>query len=81
MSSAAESSTPPPFSRHHVCMETWQTVTLYGGPLDGERAEVDLADPDPGTALASPHSAYGPGGRSWYEPDADGVWRWVRDTP
>lgn len=41
---------------------------------------VDTADPDPGTALVSPHGQYA-GGRSWYEPDASGVWRWAHDTP
>ncbi|MFJ4792471.1 hypothetical protein [Kitasatospora purpeofusca] len=59
----------------------WETVTPYGGPLDGSLAHVRLDDPDPGTALISPTSAYGPGGRSCYEPDAAGVWRWVGDCP
>ncbi|MFJ9771256.1 hypothetical protein ACIRVF_08425 [Kitasatospora sp. NPDC101157] len=62
-------------------MENWQTVELHGGPLDGYSTVVNVADPDPGTALASPHSAYGPGGRSWYRPDESGVWRWTGDTP
>jgi hypothetical protein len=61
-------------------MDTWQTVTLYGGPLDGYSTVVDAADPDPGTALVSPHGQYA-GGRSWYRPDEHGVWRWAGDTP
>ncbi|MFD0405034.1 hypothetical protein [Kitasatospora sp. NPDC127116] len=62
-------------------MDSWDTVELHGGPLDGECAVVDPDDPDPGTALTSPHSAYGPAGRFWYAPDEHGVWRWIGDTP
>lgn len=57
-------------------------VTLYGGPLDGMQIEVDPDDPDPGVAMINDDSAYGPGGRSWYEPDpATGRWEWVGDSP
>ncbi|MFF7991782.1 hypothetical protein ACFZDG_18555 [Kitasatospora xanthocidica] len=41
---------------------------------------MDTADPDPGTALTSPHGRY-PGGRSHYQPDEQGVWQWTGDTP
>ncbi|MEV7358219.1 hypothetical protein [Kitasatospora sp. NPDC091276] len=61
-------------------MERWETVELHGGPLDGYSTVVDTADPDPGTALTSPHGQYA-GGRSWYQPDTDGVWWWTHDSP
>ncbi|MEU8139865.1 hypothetical protein [Streptodolium elevatio] len=35
---------------------------------------------DPGTALISELGTY-EGGRSWYAPDADGIWRWEGDSP
>lgn len=57
-------------------------VTLYGGPLDGMELPLllDPDDDDPGVAMISDWGIY-EGGRSWYEPDADGVWRWVGDSP
>ena len=55
-------------------------VELHGGPLDGMRAPVDLADPDPWTAIISDGCQY-PGGRSVYAPDAAGRWVWERDIP
>ncbi|MGQ4733364.1 hypothetical protein ACUN3E_37620 [Streptomyces sp. Ju416(a)] len=33
-----------------------------------------------GALLISPHSAYGPGGRSDYIPDGESRWRWNGDT-
>lgn len=61
-------------------MMTTVPVQLHGGPLDGEQLLVDPADPDPGAALPATGCAF-PGGRSWYEPDAAGTWRWSGDTP
>lgn len=58
----------------------WVEVELTGGPLDGMRIEVPMDDPDPGVAMISDNGLFGPGGRSWYEPDAEGVWRWAGDT-
>lgn len=55
-------------------------VTLTGGPLDGMVIPVDPGDPDPGVAMINDHSSYGPGGRSWYRPDPEGVWRYVGDS-
>lgn len=60
--------------------ETWQTVTLHGGPLDGMSVPVDVEDPEPGVAMVSDGCAF-LGGRSWYEPDASGRWVWTGDTP
>ncbi|MFE9853469.1 hypothetical protein ACFYPN_32445 [Streptomyces sp. NPDC005576] len=54
-------------------------VQLHGGPLDGQTVPVLAEDEDPWTAILSDHGQY-PGGRSLYAPDAEGVWRWVRDT-
>lgn len=59
----------------------WAWVELHGGPRDGHQAWCRVDDAEPGTALLSDLGAYGPGGRSWYEPDADGTWRWQGDTP
>ncbi|MFJ4837161.1 hypothetical protein [Streptomyces sp. NPDC088746] len=56
------------------------TVTLFGGPLDGETVAVDLADPEPGIGIIAAGCSY-PGGRSWYEPGADGRWAWKHDIP
>ncbi|WP_405759490.1 hypothetical protein OG234_13405 [Streptomyces sp. NBC_01420] len=56
------------------------TVTLHGGPLDGETVAVDPADPEPGIGIIAAGCAY-PGGRSWYEPDPAGRWTWRRDIP
>lgn len=61
-------------------MDGWVPVELHGGPLDGQTIGVDPTDDEPGVAMISPRSAYGPGGRSWYEPDTAGVWRWTGDT-
>jgi hypothetical protein len=59
----------------------WVDVGLHGGPLDGQTITVDPADPEPGAAMMPPHSAYGPGGRSWCEPDEAGIWHWSGDSP
>ncbi|WP_431784848.1 hypothetical protein [Streptomyces chumphonensis] len=56
------------------------TVELHGGPLDGQRTQIDPTDPDPWVAIISDHGQH-PGGRSLYAPDDAGVWRWVRDLP
>ena len=61
-------------------IEGWVSVQLHGGPLDGETIPVDPADPDPGVALVADGCSY-LGGRSWYEPDEAGTWRWTGDTP
>ncbi|MGW2654398.1 hypothetical protein ACWC1D_12200 [Streptomyces sp. NPDC001478] len=58
----------------------FDTVTLYGGPLDGESVNVDPRDPEPGIGIIASGCAY-PGGRSWYEPDSAGRWTWRRDIP
>ncbi|MFE9381395.1 hypothetical protein [Streptomyces sp. NPDC006855] len=55
------------------------TVTLFGGPLDGSTAPVEIDD-DPWTAIISDGCAY-PGGRSVYAPDSAGRWVWQRDVP
>lgn len=64
-----------------------RVVELCGGPLDGTRVPLagpaeDWAD---GVAMVSPHSAYGPGGRSCYGPDpgdpASTRWVWEGDVP
>ncbi|MFE6500791.1 hypothetical protein [Kitasatospora sp. NPDC057738] len=62
-------------------MDSWEAVTLHGGPLDGYQAVVSPADHTTGISLTSPHSQYGPAGKSWYRPDPEGVWRWIGDTP
>ncbi|MFD0405637.1 hypothetical protein [Kitasatospora sp. NPDC127116] len=59
-------------------MDSWETVELHGGPLDGYRTVVDPDDPRPWHRLPP---ADRPGGRSWYAPDEHGVWRWGGDTP
>lgn len=56
------------------------TVTLHGGPLDGETVAVDPTDPEPGIGIIAPGCSY-PGGRSWYEPDGDLRWTWTGDIP
>lgn len=61
-------------------MTTRRSVELHGGPLDGETVPIDADDPDPGAALISGGCQY-LGGRSWYEPDDTGLWRWTGDTP
>ncbi len=68
-------------TRNHDEME-FARVELHGGPLDGTVQPVPLipGDTDPGVALIAGGCAY-LGGRSWYEPDAGGVWRWVGDSP
>ncbi|MGJ5899397.1 hypothetical protein ACSCBZ_46780 [Streptomyces niveiscabiei] len=58
----------------------WTTVILHGGPLDGSEALVDADDPDPGVGIIAEGCSY-PGGRSWYQPDDAGVWRWTHDIP
>ncbi|MCQ0025610.1 hypothetical protein M4914_23500 [Streptomyces somaliensis DSM 40738] len=58
--------------------EEW--ATLHGGPLDGECVPVDPAGLEPGVAMVASGCAI-PGGRSWYEPDETGRWRWIGDTP
>ncbi|PVC81989.1 hypothetical protein [Streptomyces sp. CS014] len=60
-------------------------VELVGGPLDGQLLDVTGLTPDEradGALLISPHSAYGPGSRSDYEPrdDDPGRWDWPGDT-
>lgn len=55
-----------------------ETVTLTGGPYDDYRTVVDAEATE--TAIRGPHGTY-PNGRSWYQRDDAGVWRWVRDTP
>lgn len=60
--------------------ETWVPVTLHGGPLDGKEIKVLAEDPDPGVAMMSDWGIYGPGGRSWYEPDDSGRWVWTGDS-
>ncbi|MFK0132359.1 hypothetical protein ACIQRZ_18640 [Streptomyces rubiginosohelvolus] len=58
-------------------------VQLVGGPLDGQLLDVTGFTPDEqaeGELLISPHSAYGPGGRSDYIPDGESRWRWNGDT-
>jgi hypothetical protein len=59
---------------------TWAWVELHGGPMDGEQAWCRTDGDDPGTALISERGTY-LGGRSWYAPDADGIWRWEGDSP
>lgn len=62
-----------------------QFVTLYGGPLDGQRIEVtgwSDAHRGAGVAHLTDHGAYGPGGRAMYGPDPADPWpystdRWV----
>ncbi|MFC8862667.1 hypothetical protein [[Kitasatospora] papulosa] len=56
------------------------TVVLFGGPLDGESVAVDPDDPEPGIGIIAAGCSY-PGGRSWYEPDAEGRWVWKHDIP
>jgi hypothetical protein len=58
--------------------DSTKMVELHGGPLDGQTVPVDADDPDPWTAIISPHGQH-PGGRSLYAPDPDGTWRWRRD--
>ncbi|MFF3540026.1 hypothetical protein ACFYXP_39710 [Streptomyces sp. NPDC002466] len=53
-------------------------VELHGGPLDGRRVDVGEIDDDPWIAIINDHGKH-PGGRSLYEPDGSGTWRWVRD--
>ncbi|MFJ8848422.1 hypothetical protein ACIRFF_36675 [Streptomyces cyaneofuscatus] len=60
-------------------------VELVGGPLDGQLLDVTGYTPEDrtgGALLISPHSAYGTGGRSDYEPrpgDPD-RWDWQGDA-
>ena len=61
-------------------IEGWVDVQLHGGPLDGEHIPVDPQDRDPGVALVADGCSF-LGGRSWYEPDETGAWRWTGDTP
>lgn len=67
--------------------DTPDLVHLIGGPLDGQTIPVDGWTPEQragGAYLISPHGAYGPGGRSDYEPDPDGDptrWTWRGDVP
>jgi hypothetical protein len=58
----------------------WVPVRLHGGPLDGMETVVDGDDPELGVGIIADGCAH-PGGRSWYEPDCDGVWRWKADIP
>jgi hypothetical protein len=64
-----------------------RVVELCGGPLDGMRLPLEgpAADWSDGVAMVSPHSAYGPGGRSCYGPDpqcpASDRWVWEGDVP
>ncbi|MFJ2110577.1 hypothetical protein ACIOEX_01390 [Streptomyces sp. NPDC087850] len=46
-------------------------VQLHGGPFDGLTAPVNDA-PDTWTAISDPN-----GVAARYEPDTNGVWRWV----
>lgn len=55
-----------------------ETVTLTGGPYDDYRTVVDAEATE--TAIRGPHGTY-PNGRSWYQRDEHGAWRWTRDTP
>ncbi|WP_097977627.1 hypothetical protein [Streptomyces sp. gb14] len=58
-------------------------VQLVGGPLDGQLLDVTGFTPDEraeDALLISPHSAYGPGGRSDYSPDGESRWHWNGDT-
>ncbi|GAA2639999.1 hypothetical protein GCM10009863_66440 [Streptomyces axinellae] len=48
--------------------------------MDGMTTVVDADDPEPGVGIIAEGCAY-PGGRSWYEPDADGRWVWRADLP
>ncbi|PVC80856.1 hypothetical protein DBP19_35040 [Streptomyces sp. CS090A] len=60
---------------------------LTGGPLDGQLIEVTGWTDEQITAgayLITPHTAYGPGGRSSYAPTIsrpDGPWVWEGDVP
>ena len=59
------------------------TVTLCGGPLDGERLDLSALGDDEralGVALPAAGCTY-PGGRALYDPGDDGVWRWGGDVP
>ncbi|MFJ6384650.1 hypothetical protein ACIQI7_32170 [Kitasatospora sp. NPDC092039] len=62
-------------------MTQWVTVTLYGGPLDGEEIDVDALDGDPWVPIISGAGCAYPGGRSVYALAPDGRWTWRRDLP
>lgn len=60
---------------------------LTGGPLDGQLIEVTGWTDEQitgGAYLITPHSTYGPGGRSSYAPtisNPDGSWVWEGQVP
>ncbi|MGW1814084.1 hypothetical protein ACWCQM_11060 [Streptomyces sp. NPDC002125] len=74
---AGISAAPPGVADSPVALVT---VTLFGGPLDGESVAVDPDDPEPGIGIIAAGCSY-PGGRCWYEPNAEGRWTWKHDIP